>query len=127
MLQGNLLVVLAGRTLDLVGNRVRVLYVNNSSGKGCAQKQCSTSDITFFIEVVQRPENELLLSGSEDYRQTQEELDLLDCSLPALLPGKVRAPCPLHPDCSVPVKELKTGDLSGVSKGLSLGACQSHS
>ncbi|NXP73838.1 MYBPP protein, partial [Ramphastos sulfuratus] len=42
----------------------------------------------YLGEVVQRPENELLLSDSEDYRQTQEEHDLLDCCLPALLPGK---------------------------------------
>ncbi|NXR11929.1 MYBPP protein, partial [Semnornis frantzii] len=41
-----------------------------------------------YLGEVQRPENELLLSDSEDYRQTQEEHDLLDCRLPAPLPGK---------------------------------------
>ncbi|NWU91495.1 MYBPP protein, partial [Upupa epops] len=39
-------------------------------------------------EILQRPENELLMSISEDYRQIQEERDLIDRSLPALLPGK---------------------------------------
>ncbi|KFO85321.1 MYCBP-associated protein, partial [Buceros rhinoceros silvestris] len=38
--------------------------------------------------ILQRPENELLMSISEDYRQMQEERDLIDRSLPALLPGK---------------------------------------
>uniref|UniRef100_A0A8C8E8A0 MYCBP associated protein n=1 Tax=Otus sunia TaxID=257818 RepID=A0A8C8E8A0_9STRI len=45
----------------------------------------------FFIEILQRPENELLMSSSEDYRQIQEERDLIDWSLPALLPGKARS------------------------------------
>lgn len=62
---------------------------------------------SFFIEILQRPENELLMSISEDYRQIQEERDIIDRSLPALLPGKVRDPLPLHPDCSVLVKELR--------------------
>lgn len=52
-----------------------------------------------FIEVLQKPANELLMSISEDYRQIQEERELIDRSLPALFPGKVRAPLPLHPDC----------------------------
>ncbi|KAM6297505.1 MYCBP-associated protein [Aegotheles albertisi] len=39
-------------------------------------------------EILQRPEDELLMSGSEDYRKIQEERDLIDRSLPALLPGK---------------------------------------
>ncbi|NXV20130.1 MYBPP protein, partial [Cepphus grylle] len=34
------------------------------------------------------PENELLMNTSEDYRQIQEERDLIDRCLPALLPGK---------------------------------------
>ncbi|NXI55049.1 MYBPP protein, partial [Chloroceryle aenea] len=42
----------------------------------------------YLGEVLQRPENELLMSVSEDYRQIQEERDLIDRSLPALLPGK---------------------------------------
>ncbi|NXF86423.1 MYBPP protein, partial [Eubucco bourcierii] len=42
----------------------------------------------YLGEVVQRPENELLMSDSKDYRQTQEEHDLFDCCLSALLPGK---------------------------------------
>ncbi|NWR66215.1 MYBPP protein, partial [Bucorvus abyssinicus] len=42
----------------------------------------------YLGEILQRPENELLMSVSEDYRQIQEERDLIDRSLPALLPGK---------------------------------------
>uniref|UniRef100_A0A8C8ASV6 MYCBP associated protein n=1 Tax=Otus sunia TaxID=257818 RepID=A0A8C8ASV6_9STRI len=42
----------------------------------------------YLGEILQRPENELLMSSSEDYRQIQEERDLIDWSLPALLPGK---------------------------------------
>ncbi|NWW91037.1 MYBPP protein, partial [Rhynochetos jubatus] len=38
--------------------------------------------------ILQRPEDELLMNASEDYRQIQEERDLIDRSLPALLPGK---------------------------------------
>ncbi|XP_030361936.1 MYCBP-associated protein isoform X2 [Strigops habroptila] len=38
--------------------------------------------------ILQRPENELLMSISEGYRQIQEERDLIDRTLPALLPGK---------------------------------------
>ncbi|NXW36728.1 MYBPP protein, partial [Phaetusa simplex] len=34
------------------------------------------------------PENELLMNTLEDYRQIQEERDLIDRCLPALLPGK---------------------------------------
>lgn len=44
------------------------------------------------------------MSISEDYRQIQEERELIDRSLPALFPGKVRAPLPLHPDCSALAK-----------------------
>ncbi|NXE87622.1 MYBPP protein, partial [Menura novaehollandiae] len=39
-------------------------------------------------EVLQKPENELLMNMSENYRQIQEERDLIDRSLPALFPGK---------------------------------------
>ncbi|KAM6317620.1 MYCBP-associated protein [Podargus strigoides] len=42
----------------------------------------------YLGEVLKRPEDELLMSISEDYRQIQEERDLIDRSLPALLPGK---------------------------------------
>ncbi|NXG49471.1 MYBPP protein, partial [Psilopogon haemacephalus] len=42
----------------------------------------------YLGEVLQRPENELLMSSSEDYRQTREEPVLLERPLPALLPGK---------------------------------------
>ncbi|NWS56142.1 MYBPP protein, partial [Chunga burmeisteri] len=42
----------------------------------------------YLGEILQRPENELLMSISEDYRQIQEERDLIDRILPALLPGK---------------------------------------
>ncbi|XP_008945622.1 PREDICTED: MYCBP-associated protein-like, partial [Merops nubicus] len=42
----------------------------------------------YLGEILQRPENELLMNVSEDYRQIQEERDLIDRSLPALLPGK---------------------------------------
>ncbi|KFV91336.1 MYCBP-associated protein, partial [Eurypyga helias] len=42
----------------------------------------------YLGEILQRPENELLMSTSEDYRQIQEERDLIDRSLPALFPGK---------------------------------------
>ncbi|KAM9639077.1 MYCBP-associated protein isoform 1-T1 [Morphnus guianensis] len=42
----------------------------------------------YLGEILQRPENELLMSISEDYRQIQEERDVIDRSLPALLPGK---------------------------------------
>ncbi|XP_074745147.1 MYCBP-associated protein isoform X2 [Strix uralensis] len=42
----------------------------------------------YLGEILQRPENELLMNSSEDYRQIQEERDLIDWSLPALLPGK---------------------------------------
>ncbi|XP_009322078.1 PREDICTED: MYCBP-associated protein [Pygoscelis adeliae] len=42
----------------------------------------------YLGEILHRPENELLMSVSEDYRQIQEERDLIDRSLPALLPGK---------------------------------------
>ncbi|PKU32046.1 hypothetical protein llap_17649 [Limosa lapponica baueri] len=40
------------------------------------------------FEILQRPENELLMNTSEDYRQIQEERDLIDRCLPPLLPGK---------------------------------------
>ncbi|POI34748.1 hypothetical protein CIB84_001499 [Bambusicola thoracicus] len=43
---------------------------------------------TILGEVLQRPENELLMSTSEDYRQIQEERELIDRGLPALFPGK---------------------------------------
>ncbi|NWW44264.1 MYBPP protein, partial [Pedionomus torquatus] len=42
----------------------------------------------YLGEVLQRPENELVMNTSEDYRQIQEERDLIDRCLPALLPGK---------------------------------------
>ncbi|XP_069728742.1 MYCBP-associated protein isoform X2 [Phaenicophaeus curvirostris] len=42
----------------------------------------------YLGEILQRPENELLMSISEEYRQIQEERDLTDRLLPALLPGK---------------------------------------
>ncbi|XP_009980067.1 PREDICTED: LOW QUALITY PROTEIN: MYCBP-associated protein, partial [Tauraco erythrolophus] len=42
----------------------------------------------YLGEILQRPENELLMNISEDYRQIQEERDIIDRSLPALLPGK---------------------------------------
>ncbi|NXE10626.1 MYBPP protein, partial [Lophotis ruficrista] len=38
--------------------------------------------------ILRRAENELLMSISDDYRQIQEERDLIDRTLPALLPGK---------------------------------------
>uniref|UniRef100_A0A663DW70 MYCBP associated protein n=1 Tax=Aquila chrysaetos chrysaetos TaxID=223781 RepID=A0A663DW70_AQUCH len=41
----------------------------------------------FFIEILQRPENELLMSISEDYRQIQEERDVIDRSLPGYRRG----------------------------------------
>lgn len=50
MLWGSELVVLVGgRTVDLVGDSVRKLHVNNSSGKGCPQKKCSTNDLAFLL------------------------------------------------------------------------------
>ncbi|NWI34598.1 MYBPP protein, partial [Sula dactylatra] len=42
----------------------------------------------YLGEILQRPEDELLMSISDDYRQIQEERDLIDQSLPALHPGK---------------------------------------
>lgn len=39
-------------------------------------------------EILQKPENELLMSIVEGYRQIQEERDLIDRNLAALLPGK---------------------------------------
>uniref|UniRef100_A0A669Q1M2 MYCBP associated protein n=1 Tax=Phasianus colchicus TaxID=9054 RepID=A0A669Q1M2_PHACC len=42
----------------------------------------------YLGEILKRPEDELLMSISEDYRQIQEERDLIDRSLPALFPGK---------------------------------------
>ncbi|XP_039937841.1 radical S-adenosyl methionine domain-containing protein 1, mitochondrial isoform X1 [Hirundo rustica] len=39
-------------------------------------------------EILHKPENELLMNVSDDYRQIQEERDLIDRSLPALFPGK---------------------------------------
>ncbi|OXB76994.1 UNVERIFIED_CONTAM: hypothetical protein H355_014816, partial [Colinus virginianus] len=39
-------------------------------------------------EILQKPENELLMSSTEGYRQIQEERDLIDRGLPALFPGK---------------------------------------
>uniref|UniRef100_A0A8C0BXE4 MYCBP associated protein n=1 Tax=Buteo japonicus TaxID=224669 RepID=A0A8C0BXE4_9AVES len=42
---------------------------------------------SFFIEILQRPENELLMSISEDYRQIQEERDIIDRSLPGYRRG----------------------------------------
>ncbi|NXK21661.1 MYBPP protein, partial [Arenaria interpres] len=42
----------------------------------------------YLGEILQRPENELLMNTSEDYRQIQEERDLIDRCLPPLLPGK---------------------------------------
>ncbi|OWK57670.1 MYCBP-associated protein [Lonchura striata] len=38
--------------------------------------------------ILHRPENELLMNMSDNYRQIQEERDLIDRSLPALFPGK---------------------------------------
>ncbi|NXY08646.1 MYBPP protein, partial [Pteruthius melanotis] len=42
----------------------------------------------YLGEVLHKPENELLMNVSDDYRQIQEERDLIDRSLPALFPGK---------------------------------------
>ncbi|NWS45895.1 MYBPP protein, partial [Probosciger aterrimus] len=42
----------------------------------------------YIGEILQRPEDELLMNISEGYRQIQEERDLIDRTLPALLPGK---------------------------------------
>ncbi|XP_065504062.1 MYCBP-associated protein [Caloenas nicobarica] len=42
----------------------------------------------YLGEILQRSENELLMSTSDNYRQIQEERDLIDRSLPALFPGK---------------------------------------
>ncbi|NWQ83462.1 MYBPP protein, partial [Columbina picui] len=42
----------------------------------------------YLGEVLQRSENELLMNTSDNYRQIQEERDLIDRSLPALFPGK---------------------------------------
>ncbi|KFP78287.1 MYCBP-associated protein, partial [Acanthisitta chloris] len=42
----------------------------------------------YLGEILQRPENELQMSISDNYRQIREECDLIDRSLPALLPGK---------------------------------------
>ncbi|XP_068769810.1 MYCBP-associated protein isoform X2 [Struthio camelus] len=42
----------------------------------------------YLGKILQKPENELLMNISDDYRQIQEERDLIDRSLPALLPGK---------------------------------------
>ncbi|KAM7035610.1 MYCBP-associated protein isoform 2-T2 [Acridotheres tristis] len=39
-------------------------------------------------EILHKPENELLMNMSDDYRQIQEERDLIDRCLPALFPGK---------------------------------------
>ncbi|NXU15517.1 MYBPP protein, partial [Pardalotus punctatus] len=39
-------------------------------------------------EILHKPENELLMNKSDDYRQIQEERDLIDRCLPALFPGK---------------------------------------
>ncbi|NWX84080.1 MYBPP protein, partial [Nothoprocta pentlandii] len=42
----------------------------------------------YLGKVLQKPEDELLMNSSDDYRQIQEERDLIDRSLPALFPGK---------------------------------------
>ncbi|NXM72395.1 MYBPP protein, partial [Serilophus lunatus] len=42
----------------------------------------------YLGEILQRPENELMMNIAENYRQVQEERDLIDRSLPALHPGK---------------------------------------
>ncbi|XP_064251834.1 MYCBP-associated protein [Passer domesticus] len=39
-------------------------------------------------DILHKPENELLMNMSDNYRQIQEERDLIDRSLPALFPGK---------------------------------------
>uniref|UniRef100_A0A8C5TPK8 MYCBP associated protein n=1 Tax=Malurus cyaneus samueli TaxID=2593467 RepID=A0A8C5TPK8_9PASS len=39
-------------------------------------------------EILDKPENELLMNMSDNYRQIQEERDLIDRTLPALFPGK---------------------------------------
>ncbi|XP_050837515.1 MYCBP-associated protein isoform X6 [Serinus canaria] len=39
-------------------------------------------------EILHKPENELLMNTSDNYRQIQEERDLIDRTLPALFPGK---------------------------------------
>uniref|UniRef100_A0A8C9GCQ9 MYCBP associated protein n=1 Tax=Pavo cristatus TaxID=9049 RepID=A0A8C9GCQ9_PAVCR len=41
----------------------------------------------YLGEILQKPENELLMSISEDYRQIQEERDLIDRSLPGYRAG----------------------------------------
>ncbi|NXD13645.1 MYBPP protein, partial [Nothocercus nigrocapillus] len=42
----------------------------------------------YLGKILRKPENELLMNISDDYRQIQEERDLIDRSLPALFPGK---------------------------------------
>ncbi|NWI58572.1 MYBPP protein, partial [Calyptomena viridis] len=42
----------------------------------------------YLGEILQKPENELMMNIAESYRQVQEERDLIDRSLPALHPGK---------------------------------------
>ncbi|NXA04399.1 MYBPP protein, partial [Sapayoa aenigma] len=42
----------------------------------------------YLGEILQKPENELMMNIAENYRQVQEERDLIDRSLPALHPGK---------------------------------------
>lgn len=46
--EGELVALVRERTVDLAGNSVSGLQVNNNSGKGCAQK-CNTNDVMFFI------------------------------------------------------------------------------
>ncbi|NXF05766.1 MYBPP protein, partial [Smithornis capensis] len=42
----------------------------------------------YLGEILRKPENELMMNIAENYRQIQEERDLIDRSLPALHPGK---------------------------------------
>lgn len=46
---GELVVLAQKRTMDLVGDSVRGLQVNNSGDKGCAQKKGSAKNLMFHL------------------------------------------------------------------------------
>lgn len=66
------------------------------------------------------------MNMSDNYRQIQEERDLIDRSLPALFPGKVRAPLAVCPDCAALATQHRHSSKS-VSEVLSGDVYQSHS
>uniref|UniRef100_A0A8B9F3B1 MYCBP associated protein n=1 Tax=Amazona collaria TaxID=241587 RepID=A0A8B9F3B1_9PSIT len=61
--------------------------VSLAVAEGVTRSAAPVTGCFLSIEVLQRPENELLMSISEGYRQIQEERDLIDRTLPGYRKG----------------------------------------